>query len=57
MTVRGVRAALVIADDIPTNVLAVAVVGVGTGYDNTPLCALGGQARTGFWRALTIAFS
>lgn len=49
MAVRGVRAALVIADDIPTNVLAVAVVGVGTRYDNTPVCALGGQARARLW--------
>lgn len=56
-----VGATLVIADDIATNplvvvVVVVVVVGVQTGNDNTPVCALGCQARARVWRALTVAF-
>ena len=49
MTIRGVGAALVITNDIATDLLVfvvVVVVGVQTHYDHTPICALGRQART-----------
>lgn len=46
---RSVRAALVIADNITAGLLAIAIVGVGTRYDHTPICALGCQARARLW--------
>lgn len=57
MTIRGVGAALVIANDIATDLLVViVVVGVQTHHDHTPICALGRQARTRLRRTLTVAF-
>lgn len=47
MTICWVRATLVIADDIATDPLVVAVVRIQTRNDHTPVCALGRQPRTG----------
>lgn len=49
VVVRSVRATLVIADDIATDLLVVVVVGVQTSYDHTSFCALGRQARARLW--------
>ena len=49
MTARRNCAALVITDNITTDLLVIAVVGVGTCYDHTPVCALGRQARARDW--------
>lgn len=57
MTICRVCAALVIADNIPTNFLGVVVVGVRTRNDDTPVCALGRQTWASLWRALTITFA
>lgn len=58
MTICWVRvAALVVADDIAADGLGVVVVGIQTGDDDAPLCALGRQAGTRLWGALKRAFA
>jgi len=49
MTARRDYAALVITDNITTNLLVIVFVGVGTRYDHTSICALGRQARARHW--------
>ena len=49
VAIRGIDAALVVANNIATGFLVVAFVGARARYNHTPLRALGRQSRTGLW--------